>query len=381
MRNRLSALLALAVAGAALSVAAPPSYAVGDRDCGDFASQRAAQIFYLKHGGPQSDPHRLDSDSDGIACEDNDAPYYYGRSLPDADPKPKRISVRSSVDFSLNRGKAITGEAVRMTAVVKPRGVRTLAYQRKSSRRWRTFDRDRTNRRGKDSLTIRAPRSATEYRVVVLRKKAGNKTFTSATSRARDLAIQRQSATLVLSRTIVAEDDVVTGTVRAAPTRVGRQISLQILRNGVWNTIRTGRENRRGRETFRLPTSDTGTSTYRAVIHRSRGAAAVRSPRRTLLVEDVTPPAVPTGVSASALDSAALLTWTGVADGDLDHYLVSFRASPDGAWTDFGGTFDTSITVTGLQNGTLYGFTVRSVDTDQNRSARSVEVFTSPTTS
>jgi len=40
-----------------------------DRDCGDFASQREAQAFYLTEGGPNEDPHRLDGDGDGVACE------------------------------------------------------------------------------------------------------------------------------------------------------------------------------------------------------------------------------------------------------------------------------------------------------------------------
>jgi hypothetical protein len=53
-----------------------------DKDCSDFPSQKAAQIFFLKHGGPRYDPDRLDADHDGIACEDNPAPYYFGKHLP-----------------------------------------------------------------------------------------------------------------------------------------------------------------------------------------------------------------------------------------------------------------------------------------------------------
>jgi len=53
-----------------------------DMDCADFSSQKSAQIFFLKHGGPRYDPDRLDADHDGIACEDNPAPYYYGKRLP-----------------------------------------------------------------------------------------------------------------------------------------------------------------------------------------------------------------------------------------------------------------------------------------------------------
>ncbi|MEA2574457.1 MAG: micrococcal nuclease [Chloroflexia bacterium] len=40
-----------------------------DRDCGDFATQAEAQVFFEAAGGPGSDPHRLDGDHDGVACE------------------------------------------------------------------------------------------------------------------------------------------------------------------------------------------------------------------------------------------------------------------------------------------------------------------------
>ncbi|GEM_PF-569635 len=38
-----------------------------DRDCGDFATQQAAQAFYEANG--PGDPHRLDGDGDGTVCE------------------------------------------------------------------------------------------------------------------------------------------------------------------------------------------------------------------------------------------------------------------------------------------------------------------------
>lgn len=40
-----------------------------DRDCADFSSQAEAQAFYEAAGGPEKDPHRLDRDRDGLACE------------------------------------------------------------------------------------------------------------------------------------------------------------------------------------------------------------------------------------------------------------------------------------------------------------------------
>ena len=41
-----------------------------DRDCSDFSTQRKAQKFFKKHGGPKKDRHNLDADNDGKACED-----------------------------------------------------------------------------------------------------------------------------------------------------------------------------------------------------------------------------------------------------------------------------------------------------------------------
>ena len=41
----------------------------GDVNCSDFDTQREAQRFFEDEGGPQRDPHGLDGDNDGIACE------------------------------------------------------------------------------------------------------------------------------------------------------------------------------------------------------------------------------------------------------------------------------------------------------------------------
>jgi excalibur calcium-binding domain-containing protein len=61
--------MAAVAAVAALAISATP-VAAADKDCADFSSWRQAQNFYVKHGGPKRDPHRLDGDHDGIACED-----------------------------------------------------------------------------------------------------------------------------------------------------------------------------------------------------------------------------------------------------------------------------------------------------------------------
>jgi hypothetical protein len=69
------------MAALALATWSSPA-AASDRDCPDFSTQRAAQIYFLKHGGPRYDPDRLDADHDGVACEDNPCPCYYKKHLP-----------------------------------------------------------------------------------------------------------------------------------------------------------------------------------------------------------------------------------------------------------------------------------------------------------
>jgi hypothetical protein len=66
MRLRIT-LTALVTVVALVLPAAPASAA--DKDCSDFSTWRQAQKFYKRHGGPKYDPHRLDADHDGIACE------------------------------------------------------------------------------------------------------------------------------------------------------------------------------------------------------------------------------------------------------------------------------------------------------------------------
>ena len=75
-----------------------------DRNCGDFASWWDAQNFYLAAGGPYIDPHGLDRNGDGTACEslvgapkDDPAPL-----APQYEPTPDHDSFedRNCSDFS-----------------------------------------------------------------------------------------------------------------------------------------------------------------------------------------------------------------------------------------------------------------------------------------
>ncbi len=101
MRSRhLFALPVLSLLAAMLVALGPSASAsLADRDCADFATQKAAQIFFLSNGGPASDPHRLDYDSDGIACESNPCTCYYKKTLPDGSTttQPKQVIQKARV--------------------------------------------------------------------------------------------------------------------------------------------------------------------------------------------------------------------------------------------------------------------------------------------
>jgi Excalibur calcium-binding domain. len=56
-----------ALAGSLIVALTVGANAQRDMDCSDFRSWREAQDFYERNG--PGDPHGLDRDSDGIACE------------------------------------------------------------------------------------------------------------------------------------------------------------------------------------------------------------------------------------------------------------------------------------------------------------------------
>lgn len=80
--NKLGIAIAIAaIAGLGLGLVATGAGAQSsDRDCSDFPNQASAQSFFLASGGPSSDPHGLDADNDGVACESNPCPCNYSTS-------------------------------------------------------------------------------------------------------------------------------------------------------------------------------------------------------------------------------------------------------------------------------------------------------------
>lgn len=367
--------LTLLVAAAGVALSSSPAEAFVDRDCGDFDSQRQAQLFFLDHGGPDSDPHGLDSDSDGIACETNPAPYYYGTTPPDSDPAPTVITSR--VTLSLSRSSAIQGEPVRLSAAVSPQGSRTVVFQRRANGRWRVIERVTTGRLGRASHVLRAPRDDAKFRAIVAAKKSATKRFTADASDARVLKVLRQRVGLDLSRTSVDEDGDVTARAEAHPVRKGRAIELQVYRAGSWKTLGTRTQNSRGIARFGVPTGTVGTHRLRALVLRFHGAVPAKSGVDRLTVRDVTPPPVPTGLEATAGDATVALIWSATAASDFDHYVVFVRTTSS-TWTWLGESTTPEWQANGLENGVTYEFAVASVDAADNASELSVAATATP---
>lgn len=66
-----------------------PAAPRNDKNCSDFVSAGEAQRFFIANGGPHRDPHNLDRDGDGNACEWGNA---LKSSVAKYKPKPVRYT-------------------------------------------------------------------------------------------------------------------------------------------------------------------------------------------------------------------------------------------------------------------------------------------------
>ena len=98
---------------------------------------------------------------------------------------------------------------------------------------------------------------------------------------------------------------------------------------------------------------------------------------------NINPPAMPTGLIATAGDSSVILIWDANGEGDIAHYVVYQSTTPgftplpvDSVGTVVEPT--TSITLSGLLIGTTYYFKIAAIDDGANKSVFSAEVSATP---
>ncbi|RMH18886.1 MAG: hypothetical protein D6696_12155, partial [Acidobacteria bacterium] len=95
---------------------------------------------------------------------------------------------------------------------------------------------------------------------------------------------------------------------------------------------------------------------------------------------DVTPPAPPTGVAASAGDGQVSLSWNANGEADLQGYNVYRATTSGGPYALQNGTLlaTPAFTDASVVNGTTYFYVVTAVDASNNESADSAEVSATP---
>ncbi|WP_148572331.1 excalibur calcium-binding domain-containing protein [Nocardioides caldifontis] len=377
---------------ALLTVLAGPPASAGswaDKDCADFPSQRAAQLFFLRQGGPAVDPHRLDADGDNVACDSNPPPRYEKPFLPGKPgkpskptrprkPKPPKV-IDSTASLVASHAQRIAGEPFTLKGRVTPAVKRRVVLQgRLVGGRWQKLVTAQTSRNGRIVFTGRASAKDVRYRLVVPASKKGKKRYTATKSPVRLIDTVRQTVTLEVP-TSVANGTDVNAVITSTPARRNRPVLLQVEQNGSWTVLKRGRLDSVGVATLRF-TRPTGSYDLRAVVQKYRGAGKVTSGTRTIVflaAPDTTPPDAPTGLDAQPGDGSATLTWEAVDDAVA--YRVRYRESSAADWTDWPQVAGTTTTITGLTNDVEYTFDVRAVDAANNVSEPSETVTIVPT--
>ena len=78
------------------------------------------------------------------------------------------------------------------------------------------------------------------------------------------------------------------------------------------------------------------------------------------------PPEEVSELTATAGNFFITLSWLSPSDDDFDHVEIEY--SPDGSTPVLVDPGSSSVTISGLDNGTIYSFTVKTVDSAENTS-------------
>jgi fibronectin type 3 domain-containing protein len=129
--------------------------------------------------------------------------------------------------------------------------------------------------------------------------------------------------------------------------------------------------------------SDGTTYTYRVIAVDHAGSEYVESPPSAVVTatpRDITPPAAPTGLTATAGNEQNALSWTANTEPDLDHYAI-YRQNPDGTWptSPLATTATTTYTDSQVLGGSEYTYRITALDHNSNESAPSGPASATPT--
>jgi Glycosyl hydrolases family 16/Fibronectin type III domain len=183
------------------------------------------------------------------------------------------------------------------------------------------------------------------------------------------------AASLSLSPTSGAAGTSVTATGSGYPRRTTGSITF----NGA--VVASYAANGKGRwsQSFSVPQAPDGAATVAAGLASATFTVSSQAANSGGPSGDTTPPAAPTGLSATAGDGQVTSTWNANTEPDLASYRV-YKRNSDGTWPTAPTASTTSppYTSTGLTNGTTYSYYVTAVDTSGNESPASNTVSATP---
>ncbi|XKE95505.1 excalibur calcium-binding domain-containing protein [Metaplanococcus flavidus] len=115
MKKSLAGILtgSLLFIGTTFSVAADEH---NDKDCGDFADHNEVMAFWYENGySADNDPHRLDADNDGLACEVTQSEYDNYVASQEGDDSSESVTEEDQ-DESASESESEEGAALPDTA-------------------------------------------------------------------------------------------------------------------------------------------------------------------------------------------------------------------------------------------------------------------------
>jgi subtilisin family serine protease len=151
---------------------------------------------------------------------------------------------------------------------------------------------------------------------------------------------------------------------------------------GTFNLIADGEAND-GTFSWTVPNSPTTNAFVRVTAHdaATNSATDLSFAAFSITAPDTTPPAAPTGLTATAGDGQVALDWVDNTDADLAGYNV-YRSTTSGTYGDV--PLNSSLLATSdytdptAVNGTTYFYVVTAVDTSANESGQSNEASATP---
>lgn len=132
-----------------------------------------------------------------------------------------------------------------------------------------------------------------------------------------------------------------------------------------------------GSHSIKLIANEPGVKLDQLILTTDTNCTPTDKGDNCVVVQDTQPPAIPTGLQATAGDSQVTLSWNANPEPNIKAYALRYRSGTnDWIWPE--RTTSTTQTITNLTNGTAYEFQVRAINQDEVKSDYSSSVTATP---